>query len=157
MLRMWGLLKHTAVYWNKVCYLGGHIDPKATPQCPQLNLRFYLLSYFYRSLFGCTSIVASDSNGNIIHGRNLDYGAAGNLRDITIEVEFQKSGEVYRYTVYNNSIEYTSIPQYTCKPSVNFTASINTDEYKRVGSGSMLKTLDLYHHIWYSAWGKRCV
>ena len=37
----------------------------------------------------CTSIVASDKNGNIIHGRNLDYALSNTLRDMTIEVQFK--------------------------------------------------------------------
>ena len=43
---------------------------------------------------GCTSIVAVDKKGGIIHGRNLDYDAASRLRDVTVEIEFQQSGKV---------------------------------------------------------------
>lgn len=37
----------------------------------------------------CTSIIASDNRGNIIHGRNLDYALSDTLRDMTIEVQFK--------------------------------------------------------------------
>ena len=37
----------------------------------------------------CTSIVASDKNGVIFHGRNLDYALSDTLRDMTIEVQFK--------------------------------------------------------------------
>nr|XP_039268017.1 N-acylethanolamine-hydrolyzing acid amidase-like [Styela clava] len=41
----------------------------------------------------CTSIVTIDKTGGIIHGRNLDYGAGDELRTITTEVEFHRSGK----------------------------------------------------------------
>ena len=37
----------------------------------------------------CTSIIACDKNGKIIHGRNLDYALSNTLRDMTIEVQFK--------------------------------------------------------------------
>ena len=37
----------------------------------------------------CTSIVASDKDGVIIHGRNLDYALSDTLRDMTIIVQFK--------------------------------------------------------------------
>ena len=43
----------------------------------------------------CTSIVAEDAAGNIIHGRNLDYELLPDLlRNITVEVDFLKNGKV---------------------------------------------------------------
>lgn len=41
----------------------------------------------------CTSIVAQTVNGTIYHGRNLDYSFPDLLRDLTIIVDFQLSGE----------------------------------------------------------------
>eukprot|EP01084_Bolivina_argentea_P202457 345917_1 len=36
----------------------------------------------------CTSIVAEDENGNIFHGRNLDYGALPLMRNMTFNAHF---------------------------------------------------------------------
>jgi len=49
----------------------------------------------------CTSIIAVDSDGNLIHGRNLDYAAPDELRKITIQVDFLRHGQVaYTTTTY---------------------------------------------------------
>ena len=47
----------------------------------------------------CTSIVARASNGDIIHGRNLDWNLNDDLLQFAIDVEFQR-GNV---TVYRGS------------------------------------------------------
>ena len=47
----------------------------------------------------CTSIVAQASNGSIFHGRNLDYNMVGFLRNMTITVDFTRSGK----TIYTGS------------------------------------------------------
>ncbi|XP_003391566.2 PREDICTED: acid ceramidase-like, partial [Amphimedon queenslandica] len=49
-----------------------------------------------KSLLGCTSIVSQTESGNILHGRNLDYGISL-LRNIAIIVDFQVS-EVTTFT-----------------------------------------------------------
>ena len=46
------------------------------------------------SLRFCTSIVAKQANGQIIHGRNLDYGDAGYLQNVTYVAEFYRDGKV---------------------------------------------------------------
>ncbi|XP_039268629.2 N-acylethanolamine-hydrolyzing acid amidase-like [Styela clava] len=49
----------------------------------------------------CTSIVTVDENGGLIHARNLDYVLGDELRKITAEIEFHKSGEtVFIGTTY---------------------------------------------------------
>ena len=49
----------------------------------------------------CTSIVAEALNGTIFHGRNLDYGFGGVLRDLTINVNFQRGGKtIYMGTTF---------------------------------------------------------
>jgi N-acylethanolamine-hydrolysing acid amidase len=40
----------------------------------------------------CTSIVAQDASGRILHGRNLDYSDPPLLRNATISVEFVRGG-----------------------------------------------------------------
>ncbi|CAH1261441.1 NAAA [Branchiostoma lanceolatum] len=51
-----------------------------------LNLVYDLTAF-------CTSIVAQDDKGIIWHGRNLDYGFADFLRNITVMVDFQTKGQ----------------------------------------------------------------
>ena len=46
------------------------------------------------SFRACTSIIAVDNEGNLIHGRNLDYAAPDDLRKITIQVDFLRHGQV---------------------------------------------------------------
>ena len=49
----------------------------------------------------CTSIVAEALNGTIYHGRNLDYTFTDVLRNMTIIVDFQRSGKtVYTGTTF---------------------------------------------------------
>jgi N-acylethanolamine-hydrolysing acid amidase len=42
----------------------------------------------------CTSIVAQDSSGNVVHGRNLDWNIPNDLRNLTVQVDFLKGGKV---------------------------------------------------------------
>ncbi len=45
----------------------------------------------------CTSIVAQTTDGKILHARNLDFwagmGFTDSLKEMTIQVEFQKQGK----------------------------------------------------------------
>ncbi|CAI4232321.1 unnamed protein product [Auanema sp. JU1783] len=43
---------------------------------------------------GCTSIVAQDKDGKIIHGRNLDYEMGSLLKNITVLVDFTRNGKI---------------------------------------------------------------
>ncbi len=49
----------------------------------------------------CTSIVAQTTDGKILHARNLDFwagmGFTDSLKDMTIQVEFQKQGKTVFY------------------------------------------------------------
>jgi len=40
----------------------------------------------------CTSIVAEDKQGNMYHGRNLDYSGPAMMREMTIQIDFIKNG-----------------------------------------------------------------
>lgn len=40
----------------------------------------------------CTSIVAEDAEGNIYHGRNLDYYGPDVMKYLTVQVDFHKNG-----------------------------------------------------------------
>uniref|UniRef100_A0A8C5RVI6 N-acylethanolamine-hydrolyzing acid amidase n=1 Tax=Laticauda laticaudata TaxID=8630 RepID=A0A8C5RVI6_LATLA len=53
-----------------------------------------LLNLAYEFTAFCTSIVAQDKQGNIYHGRNMDYDFGEYLHKITIDVDFIKDGQV---------------------------------------------------------------
>ncbi|KAI3422297.1 hypothetical protein GPALN_012822 [Globodera pallida] len=46
---------------------------------------------------GCTSILTANRDGQILHGRNLDYGWTQILKDATIVVDYVRNGKV-QYT-----------------------------------------------------------
>ncbi len=65
----------------------------------------YEITAFYHGKKGgskaCTSVVARATNGTLFHGRNLDYSLFGFLRNMTITLDFQRSGKtVYTGTTY---------------------------------------------------------
>jgi len=53
-----------------------------------------LLNIVYDLTAFCTSIVAQDEEGNIFHGRNLDYDFSDILRNISFISNFQSKGKV---------------------------------------------------------------
>ncbi|XP_074084570.1 N-acylethanolamine-hydrolyzing acid amidase [Macrotis lagotis] len=55
--------------------------------CVLVNLAYEFSAF-------CTSIIAQDINGNIYHGRNLDYAFGNLLRKLTIDVQFIKNGQI---------------------------------------------------------------
>ncbi|XP_029358330.1 N-acylethanolamine-hydrolyzing acid amidase [Echeneis naucrates] len=59
-----------------------------------------MLNFAYEVSAFCTSIIAQDKNGNVYHGRNLDYPHPV-LRNLTINIIFLKKGQVaYRGTSF---------------------------------------------------------
>ncbi|KAM9409416.1 N-acylethanolamine-hydrolyzing acid amidase-like [Pholidichthys leucotaenia] len=59
-----------------------------------------MLNFAYEVSAFCTSIVAQDKNGNVYHGRNLDYPHPV-LRNLTVNLVFLKKGKVaYRGTSF---------------------------------------------------------
>lgn len=69
----------------------------------------------------CTSIVAEDLNGTIIHGRNLDYSIHSLLCNLTITVDFQKGGK----TMYTGSTYAGFVGLLTGQKPYAYTISIN--------------------------------
>jgi hypothetical protein len=68
------------------------------------------------SPIGCTSIVAQTKDGTILHARNQDYSLP-NLINITVQVEFTKSGNViYQGTTFAG---YIGLPTALRNPSKN--------------------------------------
>jgi len=64
-----------------------------------------LINILYEMVSMCTSIVAENSDGHILHSRNLDFGLGTEfttlLQNLTLQVEFQKEGKtVYYGTTY---------------------------------------------------------
>ncbi|KAM4709272.1 N-acylethanolamine-hydrolyzing acid amidase [Discoglossus pictus] len=53
-----------------------------------------LLNLCYEATAFCTSIVAQDKNGNIYHGRNLDYNFSDLLRNLTLDLHFIRNGQI---------------------------------------------------------------
>ncbi|XP_078532516.1 N-acylethanolamine-hydrolyzing acid amidase isoform X2 [Lissotriton helveticus] len=53
-----------------------------------------LLNLCYEATAFCTSIIAQDCEGNIYHGRNLDYTFPDTLKNMTVDVHFVKSEKV---------------------------------------------------------------
>lgn len=60
-----------------------------------------LAQYAYEFSAFCTSVIAYDKNGTIIHGRNLDFAFADNMHNMTYEAVFMKDGqELYRAVMF---------------------------------------------------------
>jgi len=57
-----------------------------------INIVYDLTAFNSSRTRMCTSIVAEDKQGNILHGRNLDYSGPAMMREMTIQVDFIKNG-----------------------------------------------------------------
>ncbi|XP_065694015.2 N-acylethanolamine-hydrolyzing acid amidase [Patagioenas fasciata] len=72
--------------------------------CKELGISLgdgVLLNFAYESTAFCTSIVAQDDQGNIYHGRNLDYDFVDILRKVTVDVQFISRGQIaYQGTTF---------------------------------------------------------
>ncbi|GAV07426.1 hypothetical protein RvY_17261 [Ramazzottius varieornatus] len=53
-----------------------------------------LINLAYDLTAHCTSVVSTDANGTIWHGRNLDYNATTYLEKYTVHVDFKRGGKV---------------------------------------------------------------
>ena len=84
------------------------------------NLLYDITAYKRTSIFGCTSIVAEDSTGEIYHGRNLDY-VLSTLRDITVTIEFQSNGN----TLYTGTTFASYAGLLTAQKPYGFTISLD--------------------------------
>ncbi|XP_069599501.1 N-acylethanolamine-hydrolyzing acid amidase-like [Ranitomeya imitator] len=52
------------------------------------------LNLCYEATAFCTSIIAQDDNGNVYHGRNLDYNFPDILRKLTMDLDFIQNEKV---------------------------------------------------------------
>ena len=60
------------------------------------NLAYDFTAFHHGSITekgACTSILAIDNNGTLIHGRNLDYTFKDLIRNFTVNVQFQSKGQ----------------------------------------------------------------
>jgi len=69
----------------------------------------------------CTSIVAEDEQHNIFHGRNMDWNLPLNLRNLTVQLEFQRSGK----TVYVGATYVGFVGLFTAMLPGRYSVSIN--------------------------------
>ncbi|MEE6460413.1 hypothetical protein FKM82_000959, partial [Ascaphus truei] len=53
-----------------------------------------ILNLAYEATAYCVGIIAQDENGNIYHGRNMDYHYRETLREITVDLNFVKDGQI---------------------------------------------------------------
>uniref|UniRef100_H2ZE53 N-acylethanolamine-hydrolyzing acid amidase n=1 Tax=Ciona savignyi TaxID=51511 RepID=H2ZE53_CIOSA len=66
-----------------------------------INIIYDVSAFNSSQIKACTSIVAYDSMGRIIHGRNLDYKVGDYLRELTLQVDYQRGGKtLYMATTY---------------------------------------------------------
>ncbi|CAG9540251.1 unnamed protein product [Cercopithifilaria johnstoni] len=70
---------------------------------------------------GCTSIVAEDHKGRIIHGRNLDYVMTSLIRNLTIIADFTRGGNIL-YTAVTFAL---NVGIYTGQKHGLFSISVN--------------------------------
>ncbi|XP_007495753.1 N-acylethanolamine-hydrolyzing acid amidase [Monodelphis domestica] len=65
--------------------------------CDSLSLdvgNCILINLAYEFSAFCTSIIAQDANGNIYHGRNLDYAFGNLLKKLTVDIQYIKNGQI---------------------------------------------------------------
>mmetsp|Transcript_37184 Transcript_37184/g.92134 ORF Transcript_37184/g.92134 Transcript_37184/m.92134 type:complete len:438 (+) Transcript_37184:1-1314(+) len=58
----------------------------------------------------CTGVVAQLANGQVLHGRNLDYGSADQLKPLAILVDFKRGGRVqFTATVFAGMATFNTV------------------------------------------------
>ncbi|XP_036708779.1 N-acylethanolamine-hydrolyzing acid amidase isoform X2 [Balaenoptera musculus] len=93
----WVLALIRKAVWELELFLPQPFTDEIRGQCDALNFNLadcILLNLAYESTAFCTSIVAQDSKGNVYHGRNLDYSFGNFLRNLTVDVQFIKNGQI---------------------------------------------------------------
>ena len=98
----------TIVFWNIVTELG--------------SFSVNQTKHFNPEKIGCTSIVAEDSKGVIIHGRNMDLEWGTDiLRNITLHIHFQSKNK----TVYSGTAFAGLVGLWTGQKPHQFTVTMN--------------------------------
>lgn len=93
--------------------------------------RAIVLNSIYELGAWCTSIIAKQQDGTIIHGRNLDYPDAGQMRDMTFRAKFVRGGdEVFEAVMFAGIIGvYTGMKPNGFSISQNTRAFCSPDTY----------------------------
>lgn len=97
-----------------------------------------LLNLIYDATSFCTSIVAEDVNGTIIHGRNLDYDYTDVLKNMTIIVHFTKNGQ----TVYSGVTWVGYVGLVTGQKPNAFTITMNERDQGAWWMNALMAILD---------------
>lgn len=90
----------------------------------------------------CTSIVAQDPNGNVFHGRNMDWNLPNNLRNLTVQADFVKNGTV----IFTADVTTGFVGIVTGVSKYGFSLSIN--ERERGGEPLIDSFNALLRHAW---------
>ena len=70
------------------------------------ELEFFQI--FYEILMQCTGILAKDEDGDVIHGRNMDFGVP--VKNITVQVNWQRNNKTIGHSTNSWDIkEYTGM------------------------------------------------
>ncbi|XP_063775975.1 N-acylethanolamine-hydrolyzing acid amidase isoform X2 [Pseudophryne corroboree] len=77
------------------------------------------LNLCYEATAFCTSIIAQDEEGNIYHGRNLDYPFVDLLKNLTVDLDFIRDGKI----VYTGTTFLGYVGLWTGQSPYKFTVS----------------------------------
>ena len=106
-------------------------------------LDLFVVNIMYEVSGACTSIVAQDASGHILHGRNLDFGSAHALtttmRPTLRHLDFQRGGK----TVFTSTTFLGYVGCLTCVKPGAFSVSVDTRIWAYSGGlpGELIKWL----------------
>merc|ERR1719182_1217123 len=74
----------------------------------------------------CTSVVAQDASGTVVHGRNMDFGSGSPLtellRPLVVHVRFESEGK----TLFKSATFVGNVGCLTCMKEGSFSLSVDT-------------------------------
>ena len=106
-------------------------------------LDLFVVNIMYEVSGACTSIVAQDASGHILHGRNLDFGSGKSLtttmRPTLRHLDFQRGGK----TVFTSTTFLGYVGCLTCVKPGAFSVSVDTRIWAYSGGlpGELIKWL----------------
>ena len=126
-------------------YLESEREEELAGACEAIDFSYntaILLNYLYELQASCTSIVLRQKNGNLLHGRNLDYNFTKYFYPLTVTLDFVKDGKLL-YTTTNMA---GSLGIITGMKEGAFSVSIDQrDSPNNEGS--------FWDNIWSTVWG----
>ncbi len=109
---------------------------KGVAKYSNLSLKQALaLNFIYEILASCTSIITIDLNGNLIHGRNLDYHLGTFIANFTVHLLFYKNGSL----LYEGDGNAGFLGIATGLKKGSFAISLN----QRKGEGDIRKSMEI--------------